>query len=263
MKFKYSIYRPSGNDTALVCGLIQDRSLRKIINDSIQKKHSNVEQVGFVEKIGNEFYLEMAGGEFCGNATRSTIHYFLGGNPGKIKIHSSGVSRELNGGINQDGKVWVEMPINHDLNKIFVKNNYTVVEMEGISHVIINKNLFENDLVMLKTKALEILKLLNLDKEVPAAGVIFTSEISGGIKIDPVVWVRNLETLYYETACGSGTTAVGLFQSKMKNKSLSINITQPSNMDITVSVDKNNSEFVRAAITGTVKLLQKDLEIYV
>lgn len=34
-------------------------------------------------------------------------------------------------------------------------------------------------------------------------------------------------------------------------------------MDITVSVDKNNSEFVEAIITGTVKLLQKDLEISV
>lgn len=262
MKFNYSIYRPSGNDTALVYGLVKDNSLKKKINDAIQHKHSNVEQVGFVEKVDNEYYLEMAGGEFCGNATRSTIHYFLQGKSGNLAVNASGAKNKLNGGIMPDGKVWVEMPINHDLNKIFVKDGYTVVEMEGISHVIAENNQSDSS-EALKSKALAILKSLGLDISVPASGVMFTTKTQNGFKIDPVVWVKNLETLYYETACGSGTTALGLYESKKQNKSLSIDITQPSGMDITIKIDKSENAFLNASIFGNVELLEENLEIEV
>jgi diaminopimelate epimerase len=261
MKYEYSIYRPSGNDTALVHGLVNDISLKKQINDSIQKKHSNVEQVGFVGKIGDEYYLEMAGGEFCGNATRSAIHYFKNGKPGEMSIHVSGVSKVLNGGIYPDGKVWVNMPIMSSIEKVLQKGNFAVVEMEGITHIIVPRESNEYDPDKLKSEALVILKSLNLTENVAASGVMFTTKTEKGYKIDPVVWVKNLKTLYYETACGSGTTAVGLYESKRKDSSLDIDITQPSGMDITISVTKGDSKFVSASIVGTVQLIDKDFEI--
>lgn len=263
MKYKYSIYRPSGNDTALISQLVHDTELKKKINDVIQKKHSNVEQVGFVGKIEDEYFLEMAGGEFCGNATRSTIHYFLNGKPGSMVINASGTNKKLKGGINPDGKVWVEMPINNDLSKVSTIDGYRVVEMDGITHVVTPKESLDEPPNALKEKALSILNALNLTKTAPASGVMFTTKTENGYKIDPVVWVQSLETLYYETACGSGTTAVGLNESINQNSSLSLDITQPSGMDITITIDKNNTEFIGATITGTVQLLDKDLEIEV
>ena len=66
MKYSYQIYRPSGNDTALVLPLEQDTEKRRLVARQIMKLHPQVEQVGFVNsKVPHLF---MAGGEFCGNA---------------------------------------------------------------------------------------------------------------------------------------------------------------------------------------------------
>lgn len=76
-KLKISILRPSGNDTALVKGLFTIEE-RKEINNLIMQKYSNVEQVGFYDFDGKQITLEMAGGEFCGNALRSTAYLHRG-----------------------------------------------------------------------------------------------------------------------------------------------------------------------------------------
>ena len=84
-QIKYSIYRPAGNDTALVYGTNYTKKMKKKINDAIMKKHTNVEQVGFISNNGKK-ELQMAGGEFCGNATRSAAYNYLDGMQGKIHI---------------------------------------------------------------------------------------------------------------------------------------------------------------------------------
>ena len=73
---KYAICRPGGNDTALVYGSDYTQEQKKCINDAIMKKHSNVEQVGFID-FNKKPELQMAGGEFCGNATRSAANLYL------------------------------------------------------------------------------------------------------------------------------------------------------------------------------------------
>ena len=82
---KYSIYRPAGNDTAFVYGLEYTQEQRKKINDLIMAKHPNVEQVGFIE-LNHKPELQMAGGEFCGNATRSAASIYLNGKSGDLQM---------------------------------------------------------------------------------------------------------------------------------------------------------------------------------
>ena len=74
MKIKFKIYNPAGNITALVIGDKYSLEERKIINNKIMSEDSRIEQVGFVSET--EKRLTMAGGEFCGNATRSAILYY-------------------------------------------------------------------------------------------------------------------------------------------------------------------------------------------
>ena len=81
-QIKYSIYRPAGNDTALVYGVEYIQEQKKKINNFIMKKHKNVEQVGFIN-INEIKELQMAGGEFCENATRSAAYSYLNGKQGK------------------------------------------------------------------------------------------------------------------------------------------------------------------------------------
>jgi len=109
--YSYTIYRPAGNDTALVSGIVKSKALRKKINDAIMQKNANVEQVGFIEKIKGQYRLLMAGGEFCGNALRSAAFAFLNGKPGEIKIKVSGVKKPLKAGVHKKGNAWAQMPI--------------------------------------------------------------------------------------------------------------------------------------------------------
>ncbi len=73
-KYNYKIYIPSGNPTALVIGIEKDLEKRKEINNAIMSKYDFIEQVGFINPNNPE--LIMAGGEFCGNATRCAINYY-------------------------------------------------------------------------------------------------------------------------------------------------------------------------------------------
>ena len=107
--YKYKIYIPSGNPTALVLNMERNLKKRKVINDKIIKKYNNfIEQVGFISN--KRFELLMAGGEFCGNATRCAVYYYLKGNSGNLKIKVSGVKYKLTAGIDKMENVWVDMP---------------------------------------------------------------------------------------------------------------------------------------------------------
>ena len=104
-----TILNPGGNVTALIDGIPTSRSRRKQINDAVMKNFPNVEQVGFFDSAAPR--LEMAGGEFCGNATRCTAYLLLEGKPGKIKIRVSGVNQPLAARIDRSGNTWAQMPL--------------------------------------------------------------------------------------------------------------------------------------------------------
>ncbi len=65
MIVRYSILNPSGNITAIVQTPVKEKD-RCFVASKIMELESTVEQVGFLDSN----VLNMAGGEFCGNATR-------------------------------------------------------------------------------------------------------------------------------------------------------------------------------------------------
>lgn len=260
---KITILRPGGNDTALVPLLLEVPEQRKKLNDTIMSAYPNVEQVGFYSLQPNKEFdaqLIMAGGEFCGNATRSTTFLALGGNPGEIKIKVSGTEQILKAGINSDLTVWAQMPIIKDFSCIQRGDDLTIVNLEGITHVISSLPFIDKEAA--KLKANQILEILDIKMTRPAAGVLFISEDALGIKMNPFVWVRDIETFFYETACASGTTAVGLAKSFRENQSLeNLPIIQPSGEIIYVSVEKGPAEFIEAIISGPVQILEKNISL--
>ncbi|MDB4978214.1 MAG: hypothetical protein JWM56_400 [Candidatus Peribacteria bacterium] len=254
---RFVILRPSGNDTCLVYGIIHDEDERKRINDAIMAEYPEVEQVGFVcfGEAGNE--LMMAGGEFCGNATRSAVALALNGRPGSITMHVSGASRPLNAGIDEKGNSWTEMPILSSLDAIQPGKNEqeVVVTMEGISHIIVFVDTVEADQQVLKQKAMNLIKEYGLDEN-PAAGVIFTRNEEGIYIIDPIVYVKSIDTLIYESGCGSGTTALAMSLAKQKGQSVEkLEVMQPSGMPIQVSIQLEDNQFTGATIAGPVETL--------
>jgi histidine racemase len=103
---KYIIYDPGGNKTAFVIGDYYKN--KKEINDIILSKHKDVEQVGFISTKENK--LTMAGGEFCGNATRCAAYYYLKGKEGTIKINVSGTNKLIMGGVDNLGNAFSQIP---------------------------------------------------------------------------------------------------------------------------------------------------------
>lgn len=105
----YRILNPGGNKTAIVIGNQYSNEEKQQINDKILKENLDVEQVGFIDT--NENKLEMAGGEFCINATRCAIWNYLEGKQGEIEVKVSGVSDKIIGGITKQKDVYVDMKI--------------------------------------------------------------------------------------------------------------------------------------------------------
>ena len=99
----------------------------------------------------------------------------------------------------------------------------------------------------LKEYAYNILKKNKLLKE-EAAGVMFIERKDGKIILSPVVFVKEINTLFYETACGSGSVAVGIYESFKNKGSVNIDILQPSGEYINVITSSNDSKIDNARI---------------
>ncbi len=257
MDYKYKVFSPSGNDTALVMKKISSKEDKKIINDIIMRKHSNVEQVGFMYMENGIPSLEMAGGEFCGNASRCMTYEFLKGKEGTIDIKASGTYNVIKAGIDKDNNAWCEIPLkNPSIKNIIeiVNDNVSIVTLSGIVHVI--KTDYDSTLSSdeLKKEALKVLEEHNLMKSKLAAGVMFV-DLKEKIKINPVVWVAEIDTLFFENACGTGTVAVGIDRAIRGNKNIDTQIYQPSGESINCSVQFIENDMVCGIIGGKIKEL--------
>lgn len=259
-RYSYTIIRPGGNDTCLVDGIIKNPVLRKRVNDGIMTKYPTVEQVGFVNLNVPALKLMMAGGEFCGNATRSAAWLALNGKPGEVNIKVSGVNGKLKAGVTPKGESFAQMPVYKDFSKITTDGKNRIVEMEGIT-LYINFNVKEIERLstdQIKRKSMTLIRAKNLDR-FSAAGIIWSKKLGNTWRITPVVYVRKIDTLFIETACGSGTTALGLVLALRNRVSINdVPIIQPTGSPINVSVEIKNKSFGYTQISGPIQLLTKN-----
>lgn len=256
-EYLYQIFTPGGNTTALVFDLVDNLQVRKSINDNIMKKFPYVEQVGFLSTDVSKPQLVMAGGEFCGNATRCAAWHYLNGTHGELSLKVSGVCNQLKAGVTKKGEVWAEIPTIGTLNDVIeFKQGFFLVKLEGILHVVVmpeQSKMYLKKTYNIKQSAMSILcqnKLLDS----PAAGVIFVEQTVNALKIHPCVYVSRINTLFYETACGSGTVAVGLVFALLNRKSEEITVIQPSTKTIRVFVSIKGEEIDKAIISGGIEV---------
>lgn len=252
---KIIFVRPGGNDTAIVWDDIA-REYQGDISKDIQRQYESIEQVMFVERDGGQIRGQMAGGEFCGNATRSLGYLLMDGKDGEINIVVSGSNKPQTITVkNQFAKT--SIPILNDLDCVQIDKEGYQVMMDGIAFLIVDKSNFMADIQ--KQTALDILNSKGLSMRYPASGLIVLDKKSDDLyAIDPYVYVRDTGTLYYETGCGSGSTAVGLMLSKQSGSSLeNIQIQQPSGMNLYVSVERNEREFLSAFVNGPIEILSE------
>ena len=238
LKLRFEVLYPGGNTTALVEGLVDNPRQRKELNKIVMASDSNIEQVGCYDLSNfNRPKLQMAGNELCINAIRALAYLVCLKSGGKIKEFEVEVILEnrslfFKAGVNSLRQAWVELatgniPIVDDGGI----DTWTV-PLEGITQVVTTE-VFEQsaNLDSIKNKAKSILQQRGLLDSVPAAGVTFISKNSQGLAIMPVVWVKDVETLFLETACGSATIAAYLALTDQQNR---CNIQQPSGLALQV-----------------------------
>jgi diaminopimelate epimerase len=182
-KIEYCIFNPGGNLTALVFGNHYNENQKKTINDAILEKHKCLEQVGFVSKDTME--LNMAGGEFCGNATRCAVRYYLNNDlDSECRIKVSGIKECLLAGIDMSNQVWVDVPI-----KSMSHSNakgFNIVEIEGITHIVVDaerSKKYLNKEEKLKEYARDIINRFSIKDK--AVGVLFTEIKDEFLKLYP------------------------------------------------------------------------------
>ena len=243
MNISYKIFNPAGNITALVLGDEYNLEQKKLINKKIMEQEPKVEQVGFISQKYKR--LTMAGGEFCGNATRcATLYYIEKQQSIELEINNN----KIKAGINEKEEVWCKIPIEqYKIIKIH-KNIYKVL-LKGITILVVNDiTNYKN----FKQNARGLIKKYNLDDD--AVGVMFVDRVENIIKIYPIVWVREIDTLFFENACGSGTIAVAMLESWLTNTSRDYHVMQPSGEILIAEITINNNVIKKAILKGKIKV---------
>lgn len=260
---RVTIARPGGNDTAIVWDTVS-RDKQGALSKKIQATYPGIEQVMFVEEGVNGLKRgQMAGGEFCGNATRSLGYLLMAGKDGEITLEVSGANKPMKVTVD-NGMAQTSLPVKEDLESAQQDGNNYIVHLDGISFVITSskdemgqKILSAKDEEAQKEVVMDILNNNGFAKDYPASGIMVAEpQEDGSFKMEPFVYVRDTGTLYYETGCGSGSTSVGVMVAKETGLPVDkLKITQPSGMDLLVSIDRDSDGFKGASVNGPIEIV--------
>ena len=245
----FNIYNPGGNITALVIDNNYSKKEKKKINDYLLESYSCVEQVGFI-KDNN---LEMAGGEFCINASRCAIYYL---NSIDKKLELNILNKKIEGKVFKNNYVSIKYYINKEIDNVITDN--CIVNFNGISLIFLNEEDNKKMLKKIYDKNIkdimkERIKKTNVDDK--AIGIVLVDSN----KIYPFIWVKEIDTLFFETACGSASIAYALLEFK-RTKNKNHIIKQPSNykFEIKIKIIKGKIEYI--LFKGIVKKYKEEGE---
>ncbi len=237
MKKNYVISAAGGNNTAIsIIDSVLTREKYEEIGSKLleETERRGVEQVGFL--IPSIRHFEMSGGEFCGNAARSAAFLFskifgmsefdftISGFDGKVEAI---VTFDQNDSTNAIVSCYFNGMVAKVLEKKVGTKNVSIVDLGGIVHCVLLNEAFPKD--SFRKEHFEIITELNLRDRL-AVGVLWLNKVENGLKMDPVVWVKSIDTFFYETSCGSGSIASAIATGAST-------ILQPTGQSIRVDVD--------------------------
>ena len=278
-KIKIIVADPAGNITIFVKDRFGREQYQNVAGQLLAMEELKGEQVAFMldaPECGRaEGKMEMCGLEFCGNASRSyglvRAHELGIQGEGKVFIDVSGCNDILTVDVNTETgftKVKMPLPISMselDLSKLPIDDvkadpmveillrRASLVNFGGIVHVVVND-------IEPKPETFELIKDMIMEMfNPPAMGVMFCNSKEN--KMVPVVYVRDVDTTYFEGSCGSGTTAcAAAFGKVMGDGTHNFTFPQPAGtIDSTVEIHKG--KFQSITIEGIVELRELEVEI--
>lgn len=250
MTVDYTVLNPTGNITILVEAPISEE-LQPFAASRLMEKEPEAEQTGFVG--GRR--LRMAGGEFCGNASMcaAALYEFRHGmKPGESSeglFEVSGTDKpiaiktECLG--EKEFRCSVEMPtpLSARTESIFFGGRAAevcTVDFGGIAHCIMSRSPDR------EAAEAEIARLCAEMKK-DALGIMFLNEEE--MRLDPLVYVAEPPTCFWESSCASGTAAVGAYLAAKRKEKVSVSVSEPGGK-LTVTASPGG----KIILTGTVRI---------
>ncbi|MBQ8564143.1 MAG: hypothetical protein IJ443_09695 [Firmicutes bacterium] len=246
------VANPSGNVTIFVKTPVPRSEYQTVATQLLAMEEFGAEQVAYILQNpsvpGVDGAMEMCGLEFCGNASRS-FGLILAREAGEMgtalkTVLVSGCDKPLTVELDMDmsgAKIRMPNPLSCEK-----KQECTIVDFGGILHVIVENLPPEREIFdLLRDRVYEQL-------DPPAMGVMFWDAKEK--KLTPVVYVKDVDTVYFEGSCGSGTTAMAAaFSLGRDDGTYSWSIPQPAGtIDVTAVVKDGHA--VEISIDSPVEL---------
>ncbi|MDD6287595.1 hypothetical protein [Acidaminococcus fermentans] len=266
MKVRTMQADPSGNVTLYVLDPVPQKD-RKELNRQLLTLHPSVEQAGCLSIKEGQPQVEMMGGEFCGNATRSAgacALYFNGEKEGEFQVTCSGCPVPLTVRAKKVREnlyeASVQLPPPLSMKKIRLSYERESVECQevvfpGITHYVyftLNVDEVDQDQLFYSLQ-----REISRGEEPEAYGLMLV-EMST-LKVIPIVYVSATGTLYHENSCGSGSAAVAAALTQRQKRSLAATLQEPGGR-IDIETDWQAEKLVSITIGGPVRLGPETLE---
>lgn len=267
---RYSIWNPTGNITALVESDI-DQAQQISVATALMESHPQVEQVGFVQfnKGDLPVCLQMAGGEFCGNAAMSAAALYLMRtnrslqDPQSVPIRVSGALTPLEAVLVEiETKMYsasLQTPWSASVDyRQFCyqgkKEKLPVVDMGGITQIIIKPDSVFWDMSNNCSDAETAIGQWCSELSAPGLGFMFLNQQDDFFDMTPLVYVPGAGTVFWENSCASGSMAVCMYYASETGTGVQLVLKQPGGV-MGVKCDGPGEDVI---LQGSTRLVQFD-----
>lgn len=229
---------PANNMTILVMSEFPAEQHPRIASQMMDYGHLCAEQVGFVEKSaspGCDAELNMAGGEFCGNACLA-LAACLASERSLATGESLEISLAVSGSehpvfcrvekLEKDYMCEAGMPVPKTVETAFIPYEGMLLELgivrySGFFHLIIDCERFGIE----RAAAERLAKLLGVASGDNLVGVMLYHPSAR--ELAPLIYIPSLGSLIWEQGCGSGTASLGCYLAWRERGSVDISVRQP------------------------------------
>ena len=251
--YSHVILDPTGNLTALVTEPVDKADQAELTRTLLAKS----EQVAYLEPSNKPeavARIRLMGGEFCGNAAMAAAAWLVRdelkeGETRTLLLEVSGTADPVLCSVRKTAKGCegtVEMPGIPEIEaKTLCGIPFTVVRMEGITHLICDDRTFAS------AEAEKLLRQIAGQWPEEAIGLLQWNREAGYLK--PLVFVRGSGSMVWEHGCGSGSAAIGAMEAlRCGDRETVTDILQPGGT-IRVTATAENGEIQCVRINGKIR----------
>ena len=224
---------------------------RAAVTAAIMAAEPKAEQLGYISRGEGDAHicLQMAGGEFCGNACLSAAAYYLMENSleeASVRVAISGAEKNVTVDIKKeaDGSYsgFVYMPLPTGIGSF---EGFILVSFPGISHAIVPYSISTQE-------AEDIIVPLCEKLKVDALGLMLYNKKK--TSLTPLVYVPGAKSLFWEQSCASGTAALAAAIATQRRGHARLSLSQPGGT-LSVEAKWNGKKVSSIRLGGRVDFL--------